>query len=84
MIDALEANRVPVNRFKGEAFCSRYGVFVDSYVNPEGHRALFDVLFLIDGTRSIADIAERCGISVEAADATVGELHRVGLVEYGS
>jgi aminopeptidase-like protein/aminoglycoside N3'-acetyltransferase len=84
MIDALEANRAPRNRFKGEAFCSRYGVFVDGYANPEGHRALFDVLFLIDGTNSIADIAERCGISFEAARATVDELHRVGLVEYES
>jgi aminopeptidase-like protein/aminoglycoside N3'-acetyltransferase len=84
MIDAVEANRAPQNRFKGEAFCSRYGVFVDGYANPEGHRALFDVLFLIDGTNSVADIAERCGISFEAARATVEELHRVGLVEYES
>jgi aminopeptidase-like protein len=81
MVDALEANRVPVNRFQGEPFCSRYGIFVDGYTNPQGNRALFDILFLVDGTRSIADIAARCGISFEAARGTIDELARHGLVE---
>ena len=46
MVDALEDNYVPLNRFRGEPFCSRYGIFVDGYANPQGHRALFDILFL--------------------------------------
>lgn len=81
MVDALEANRVPVNRFKGEPFCSRYGIFVDGYTNPQGNRALFDILFLVDGTRSVADIAAQCGISFEAARQTIDELARHGLVQ---
>jgi aminopeptidase-like protein len=72
---------VPVNRFQGEPFCSRYGIFVDGYTNPQGNRALFDILFLIDGTRSIADIAAQCGISFEAARQTIDELARHGLVD---
>jgi aminopeptidase-like protein/aminoglycoside N3'-acetyltransferase len=80
MIDALEKNVVPRNRFRGEPFCSRYGIFVDGYSNPQGHRALFDVLFLIDGTRSVADIAAACGISFRAARETLEELARHGLV----
>jgi aminopeptidase-like protein/aminoglycoside N3'-acetyltransferase len=81
MIDALESNDVPVNRFRGEAFCSRYGLFVNGYANPEGHRAFFDILFLIDGTRSVARIAHECGISVEATRGVLDELERHGLVE---
>jgi aminopeptidase-like protein len=82
MIDTLEANVVPVNRFKGEVFCSRYGINIDPYVNPEGARALFDIMFLIDGTRSVADIAEECRIPFSSAKATLDELRRHGLVEY--
>ena len=55
MIDAVEGNAIPVNRFKGEIFCSRYGLDVDAYTDREGNKALFDVLFLIDGTRSEAE-----------------------------
>lgn len=82
MVDALEGNRVPVNRFQGEVFCSRYGIHIDPYTNPEGSRSLFDVMFLIDGTRSIVDIASACGVSFESVRQTVEELARHGLVGY--
>lgn len=84
MIDALESNRTPVNQFQGEPFCSRYGIHVDAYANPEGNRALFDMLFLIDGTRSVADIAEQCAIPFSAARDALAELHRHGLITYTS
>jgi aminopeptidase-like protein len=82
MIDTLESNRVPVNKFNGEPFCSRYGLHVDWYSNPEGHNSLFNILDRIDGTRSLADIAAECGVSFEAVRSTVDELERCGLVEY--
>lgn len=82
MIDTLEQNVAPVNLYKGEPFCSRYGLHIDAYTNPEGHRALFDILFLIDGTRNVADIAQACGISFAAARTVVEELKRHGLVGY--
>jgi aminopeptidase-like protein/aminoglycoside N3'-acetyltransferase len=82
MIDAVEGNQVPVNRYQGEVFCSRYGLNIDAYANPEGNRALFDIIFLIDGKRSTAEIARICNISIESARRVVEELHRVDLVEY--
>jgi aminopeptidase-like protein/aminoglycoside N3'-acetyltransferase len=82
MIDAIEGNQVPVNRYQGEIFCSRYGLNIDAYANPEGNRALFDIIFLIDGTRSIAEIARVCKISFESARRVVEELHRLDLIEY--
>jgi aminopeptidase-like protein len=57
MIDTLEGDTVPVNRFAGEVFCSRFGIHIDAYADPEGHKALFDLLFLIDGTRSVSQLA---------------------------
>lgn len=84
MLDSLENNLVPANRFKGEVFCSRYGLFIDGYNNPEGSKALFNIMDLIDGTRSVAQIAKECGVSFEATKSTVDELYRCGLVEYQS
>jgi aminopeptidase-like protein/aminoglycoside N3'-acetyltransferase len=82
MIDAIEGNQVPVNCYKGEVFCSRYGLNIDVYTNLEGNRALFDIIFLIDGTRSVTEIARVCGISVESARGVVEQLRQRGLVEY--
>jgi aminopeptidase-like protein len=83
MIDAIESNEVPVNLFRGEVFCSRYGLHIDAYSNPEGNRALFDILFLVDGTRSVDEIARICGISVGVARSVLDELSARGLIAYG-
>jgi aminopeptidase-like protein/aminoglycoside N3'-acetyltransferase len=82
MIEAIEGNQVPLNRYQGEICCSRYGLNVDAYANPEGNRALFDIIFLIDGTRSVAEIARICKVSLESAQNVVDELYQHGLVEY--
>ena len=82
MIETIENNRVPVNRFKGEVFCSRFGIFVDPYSNPEGNRELFNVMDLIDGTHSVAQIASKCGISFRATLEIINDLHVRGLVDY--
>jgi aminopeptidase-like protein/aminoglycoside N3'-acetyltransferase len=82
MIDAVEGNAIPVNRFKGEIFCSRYGLNVDVYTDREGNRALFDILFLIDGTRSEAEIARICNLPADSVRRLVEELRRLDLVEF--
>jgi aminopeptidase-like protein len=83
MIEAIETNEVPVNLFEGEVFCSRYGLHIDPYVNPEGNRALFDLLFLVDGTRSVSEIARACNISLGAVQSVLEELRVRGLIAYG-
>jgi Mn-dependent DtxR family transcriptional regulator len=55
---------------------------IDPYASPEGNRALFDIIFLIDGTKSVDEIARSCGVSVEAADQVVDRLCQLGLVDY--
>jgi aminopeptidase-like protein/aminoglycoside N3'-acetyltransferase len=82
MITMLEQNRVFVNEYKGEVFCSRYGLHVDAYSNPEGNKALFDIMDHIDGTRSVAEIARDLNLSFDAVKRTIDELHRHSLVKY--
>lgn len=81
MIDTLENNLIPVNNFKGEPFLSRYDLHIDFYSNPEGNKVLFDIIYLLDGTKSIAEIAKTCGISFMAAKKTIDELYHHRLVK---
>jgi aminopeptidase-like protein/aminoglycoside N3'-acetyltransferase len=77
-----EDSLVPLNKFKGEVFCSRYGLHIDWYSDPKGNKVLFDIIHLIDGTRSVAEIALTCNVSFEVAKKIIDDLHRHGLVEY--
>ena len=69
-----------VNHFKGEIFCSGYGIWIDYRVNPEGHRRLFEIMERCDGEHTVADIAAELGISFQAVWEVVALLETKELV----
>ena len=80
MIQAWEHNQYVVNQFKGEIFCSGYGIWVDHQTNPEGHRRLFEIMERCDGEHTVADIAIELEISFQAVWEVVSLLHEKDLV----
>ncbi|MCI0519654.1 MAG: DUF4910 domain-containing protein [Chloroflexi bacterium] len=80
LLQAWERNRLVVNRFKGEIFCSGYGIWVDYRVNPEGHRRLFEIMERCDGTRTVADIAAELGLSFQPVWEVIALLQSKDLV----
>jgi aminopeptidase-like protein len=82
LIEALEGNQLPVNNFRGEVFMSGVGMHIDYYTNPEGNKHLFNIMYLIDGTRTIAQIAEECNISFQSTRQVIDKLAEYNLVTY--
>jgi len=81
MIDTLESNRVPINKFCGDhsalaMVCISIGIPILTVTT-----SLFHVLDRVDGTRSIAGIATECGLSFEAVKGVIDELRAAGLAE---
>jgi len=82
MLKAFESNRYVVNHFKGEVFASGYGIWIDYRENPEGHRALFEVMERCDGERTVADIAQELAIPFQAVWDIVSQLAEKELVTF--
>ena len=80
LIEAWERNLYAVNNFKGEVFCSGYGIWIDHQVNPEGHRRLFEIMERCDGERTIADIASELELPFQAVREVVRLLRDKELV----
>lgn len=80
LIEAWECNQYVVNNFKGEVFCSGYGIWIDYLTNPEGHRRLFEIMERCDGSRTVADIAVELEISFQAVWEVVSQLQSKELV----
>lgn len=80
LLYAWEGNQYAVNLFKGEVFCSGYGIWIDYRLNPEGHRRLFEIMERCDGEHTLADIAEELNISLHAVSEVVDLLLKKDLV----
>ncbi len=82
LLQNFENNQFVVNLFKGEIFCSGYGIWIDYRVNPEGHRRLFEIMERCDGTGTIADIAANLGIPYQSVWDVVKLLESKDLVYF--
>lgn len=80
LLQSWERNQYVVNHFKGEIFCSGYGIWVDYRTNPEGHRRLFEIMERCDGERTIAEIAAELEIPFQSVWEVVQLLHSKNLV----
>lgn len=80
LLDAWERNWYVVNNFKGEVFCSGYGIWIDYRVNPAGHRRLFEIMERCDGERTVADIAVELGLTFQAVWDVVSLLKAKDLI----
>jgi len=78
IIDALEQNRIPKPKFKGELFCSRFNGIDYATI----WRDIFNVVFLLDGHRSVTDIALESGISFVKTKEMLDILEKEGLIEW--
>lgn len=81
LLKTWEQNQYVVNQFKGEIFCSGYGIWIDYRQNPEGHRRLFEIMERCDGERTIAEIASDLKISFQSVWEVMEILKRNNLVK---
>ena len=82
LIEACENNQYLINNFKGEVFCSGYGIWIDYRLNPEGHRLLFEIMERCDGEHTVADIAHELDTGFQAVWLIVHQLHEKGLISF--
>ena len=78
IIDALEQNRIAKPKFKGELFCSRFNGI--DYATMEQY--IFNIIFLLDGQRSVVDIALQSGMSFVKVKEILEILEKEGLIEW--
>jgi aminopeptidase-like protein len=77
-----ESDQYVVNNFKGEIFCSGYGIWIDYRTNPEAHRRLFEIMERCDGERTISDIAQELGVSYQSVRQVTDLMHEKKLISY--
>ena len=77
-INALEENRIPKPKFKGELFCSRFKGIDYSTMEQD----IFNIIFRLDGYRTVADIARQSGMSPTRAKEILDILQKEKLIDW--
>jgi aminopeptidase-like protein len=85
MIEAIERHCRPMTQVLGEPQLGRRGLYPSLSVkgSSAGSRTMLDLLSLADGTHTLLDIADRCGIPVWALYAPLDTLVEHGLLDTG-
>ena len=78
MVTAWDRNRYARARFKGQVFCSKYGLFPREFSQQV---ALIKVLYEIDGLHSVADICAKHRLAFGDVADTIDRFAARGLVD---
>lgn len=78
IINAIEENRIPKPKFKGELFCSRFDGIDYTAMGEDVRR----IIYRIDGHHTVADIAQQSGMSFTKAKQILDILKKEKLIEW--
>lgn len=81
ILEILNSNYVPKRNFMGPVCLSRYGLWVDWKKNRKLNLAFSDVMWLLEGNKSILEISEEMEIPFSDLYAWLDHLHKHGLVQ---
>jgi aminopeptidase-like protein len=82
IIDVFETDCIPSRAYKGPLYLSKYNLYIDPKINPQGYTHLQEAQILMDGTRSCLEIAQQLGIDYSFVRAFAAELckHKLAVV----
>ena len=79
MLETVEQNAIPEPLFKGELSMSRYGLHIDWYQDRQASEQFFNILYRIDGTRTLVAIANYLRIPFHSVRTVADKLVSAGL-----
>lgn len=81
IVDVFETNFIPARKFKGPLYLSRYGLYIDPTRDREGADKLEAIQILMDGARSVFDIANECGADYFFTRDIIENMVKLGVVD---
>ena len=81
ILEIMDSNFVPKRNFKGPVFLSRYGLWVDWRKNRKLNSVLNDIMFCLEGNKSVFEIAKELDIPYADLYAWLNKLNKLNLIE---
>ncbi len=81
VVEVLETDFVPVRRFRGPLYLSRFGLYIDPKLDRKGYENLESIQILMDGSRSCFDISYELDVDFFFVRSFCESVQEKGLLE---
>lgn len=81
LVDVIEEDFIPVRKFKGPVFLSKYDLWIDWRTNPGANKKMVQVMYAMEGNLTAFQIAQRLGMDFEETLRILNQFHKEGLLE---
>jgi len=81
IIEVFETNYVPVRKYKGPVYLSRYNLYIDPKIDQAGYDAIEYIQIMMDGKKSCLDIANELNVDYFFVHNFCEKLAQNGLIE---
>jgi len=81
ILDIIDSDYIPKRKFKGLIFLSGYGLWVDYRINKKLNENIDQIMFRMEGDKSIFDIAEELDMDYYEVLDYINKFHKKGLIE---
>jgi aminopeptidase-like protein len=81
IIEVFETDFVPVRKYQGPLYLSRYDMYINPVTDQSGNHKLEALQIYMDGRNSCFDIADKLGLDYFATKALLDELAKNDLIE---
>lgn len=80
IVETFETDVIPTRNYSGPLYLTEYNLYIDPKIDQRGYTALQEIQILMNGERSILDIAEIIGIDFLFVRSFINELSKHNLV----
>lgn len=80
ILDVIEKDYYPLRNFKGPIFLSKFGLWIDWRENKKLNENMEQIMLLLEGDKSIFDIAEEIGLEFNEVLTYVNKFLENGLI----
>jgi hypothetical protein len=81
LVNILEEDFVPVRKFRGPVFLSKYDLWIDWRADPGANKKMVQVMYAMEGNMTAFQIAQRVGMDFEKTVGILNQFHKEGLLE---
>ncbi|OGW97562.1 MAG: hypothetical protein A2Z81_09735 [Omnitrophica WOR_2 bacterium GWA2_45_18] len=80
LVQVIEGDFIPVRKFKGPVFLSKYDLWVDWRTHPELSKKIWWLMYCLEGKRTAFQIAQELNIDVEEIYNLLNKFYDKGLI----